>query len=80
MSRANGLPGYDAWKTRSDLDEEDRLSRGAAYACDWCGEWVPKSECEMDNRGWLFCPKCCGKAEENDPSADWADWEYERDR
>ena len=36
MSRHNGLPGYDAWKTRSDLDDAGRYSEYEEQ-CWWCG-------------------------------------------
>lgn len=31
MSRHNGLPGYDAWKTRSPDDEEYRFRKSKGY-------------------------------------------------
>jgi hypothetical protein len=54
---------YDAWKTRSDLDEEDRL-RGRPERCEFCdaplGEHPWAFWCS-DGGMALFCDDCAEK-------------------
>ena len=76
MSRHNGLPGYDAWKTRSDLDDADKLVPGDDIACDNCG-------CVTRAWDWTgdydrFCLECLGG--EADPRADRGDFECHQER
>jgi hypothetical protein len=50
MSRHNGLPGYDAWKTRSDLD--DAAMANAAddgFICPLSGDPCPHGGEECDD-------------------------------
>jgi hypothetical protein len=69
----SGLRGYDAWKTRSDLDEEARWPNQPEteepepprFSCDCCGE--PSSSV---TRLWVYgletfaCNKCRGWEDE----------------
>ena len=76
----SGLRGYDAWKTRSYLDDgadnfpDERL----VSQCDCCGEYKP--DCE--DRTWRgmdvhACPKCRGA--EEDEAADRGDWKFHQE-
>jgi hypothetical protein len=57
------MRGYDAWKTRSDLDDADRL-KGPPELCFFCaaplGENPWATWCS-DRGSALFCDECADK-------------------
>ena len=66
MSRHNGLPGYDAWKTRSDLDDADMHRSDDSIECEDCGNYLDH-DWDYSN-GYRICAKCLAK--EDDEAAD----------
>ena len=63
------LKGYDAWKTRSDLDDADRR-HGPERRCEFCDATLgenPWAEWTSDGQVVLFCDDC---AIEKEPGED----------
>ena len=67
----SGLRGYDAWKTRSDLDDHEHRTRWnkGPYECDCCGKRMEEGE---GRTVWAYgletfaCEKCLGDDEEEE--------------
>ena len=78
MSRHNGLPGYDAWKTRSDLDDADRFSPGDDIECDNCGDLTRAWDYAPDYS--RFCIECLAGLKDADPRADRGCWQTHQER
>ena len=75
----SGLRGYDAWKTRSPDDEDDRLGRNGwrdyrdAERC-----WNCRREWEGDKTDELLCATCGADAQDAPPERDPDDARDER--
>lgn len=64
----SGLKGYDAWKTRSDLDDEDRL-KGPPDRCQFCAAPLgdhPWAFWCSDGGSALICDQCAERRDEMD--------------
>jgi hypothetical protein len=70
VSRYNGLPGYDQWKTRSDLDD----APDADLRC--CGNCHYGLSLNDDDE-WV-CERC--DVPEEDEAADRGDWKFHQER